>query len=230
MKNSLVHVWSTKYMKPIPYALNNCLRVTLSPKVGDATSVRGHARNLLVAIQEGKAIDSSRYMLSEMQEACCNTSRSLPYACYIQFLVEQVTKKTFFKEISHNSYVPQHKPLQNLMKEVERIRKSKEQPQDAPVQDQDQTPPVAPSTSAPSSSQVPAPPSASTLISEAAPQVAVNVVAQMALELQNLKKDFRVFQDTQAQMLSALQVLTAEVAKLVSSSKPAEDPAPPRSS
>ena len=136
-----------------------------------------------------------------MQEACCSTSRSLPYACYIQFLVEQVTQKAFFKEITHNAYVPQHKPLQKLVQEVEKIRKSKEQPQDAPVQVSEEQPPAPPapqipSSSAPSSSHVPAPTPATTLISEAAPQVAVNVVTQMALELQELKKEFKESQDS----------------------------------
>ena len=127
-------------MKPIPYTLNNCLRVTLSPKVGDATNVRSHAKNLLTTIVEGKKIDIARYMLAEMQEACCSTSKSLPYACYIHFLVEQVTEKAFFKEITHNAYVPQTKPLQKLVQEVEKIRKLKEQQQDAPVQVSDDQP------------------------------------------------------------------------------------------
>ena len=232
-------MWSTKNMKPVPYSLNNCLRVTLSPKIGDATFIRGHVKWLLTAILEGKKVDVARHMLMEMQEACCSSSKSLPYACYIHFLVEQVTKKTFFKEIAHNSYVPQTKPLEKLVKEVEKMRKEKEQQQGAPVQvqDQPQAPPAPEisSASVPSSSQVPAPAPATTLVSEVTPQATLNVVSNMALEVKNLKEDFEKSQKVQEQMVLALQGLATQVARLVdsssSSSKPAEDPpAPPSSS
>jgi leucyl aminopeptidase len=154
-----------------------------------------------------------------------------------------VTKNSFFKEITHNSYVPQAKPLEKLAKEVARIRKEKEQQLVAPVQDPAPPAPEFSSASGPAASQVPASAPATTLVSEVTPQATLNAVSNLALEVKQLRKDFDDFkkeqeksQKLQQEMVLALQGLAKQVARIVepssSSSKPAEDPSapPPRSS
>lgn len=63
-------------------------------------------------------MDVTRFTLRIMEDACCNTSRALPYDAYIQLLVEHIYRKPFHKETMHKAYTPNHKDLQKKEEET----------------------------------------------------------------------------------------------------------------
>jgi hypothetical protein len=68
--------------------MNNLFRETINPKVGDSTSLRKYAKNLLARMAPGS--DASR--------------NDLPYAPYIMYIIERVSGIEFKKDVEHRPY------------------------------------------------------------------------------------------------------------------------------
>jgi len=92
-------------LKPYFYILNTMIRATLTPKAGDATTLQSISRNVLDRFADGVGLGFSvtHLIWTELQIAANDAKRSLPYAPYLMYMIEQVSGKRFFKEVQHFS-------------------------------------------------------------------------------------------------------------------------------
>jgi hypothetical protein len=88
-------------LKPYFYVLNNLLRATIDPKIGDATTVQNHAPTILVCFGLGKRFSVTDLMWRHIQEVSLTSSQSFPYAPYLMYIIEQFTGFGFHHDVSH---------------------------------------------------------------------------------------------------------------------------------
>ena len=88
-------------LKPYFYVLNNLLRATIDPKIGDATTVQNHAPTILVCFGLEKRFSVTDLMWRHIQKVSLTSSQSFPYAPYLMYIIEQVTGFGFHHDITH---------------------------------------------------------------------------------------------------------------------------------
>ena len=87
--------------------LNNIFHETIDPKGGDATSFNYYALNLLNRMARGGApFCIFDYIWNELRRAMNDSRKGLPYAPYIMYMIERVSKKTFCKDHAHLPFHP----------------------------------------------------------------------------------------------------------------------------
>jgi hypothetical protein len=91
----------TDGLKPYFYVLNNLLRATIDPKIGDATTMQNHAPTILVCFGLGKRFSVTDLMWRHIQEVSLTSSQSFPYAPYLMYIIEQVTGFGFHHDVTH---------------------------------------------------------------------------------------------------------------------------------
>ena len=87
------------------YILNNLIRNTINPKDGAASDINGYVRNVLARFAPGgDRFNVPRFMWTELRFAVKDGRRGLPYAPYLMFMIERVTRFYFSKDGMHTVY------------------------------------------------------------------------------------------------------------------------------
>jgi hypothetical protein len=71
--------------------MNNLFRITLNPK-DNATDLNGYITNVLSRFPDGERFNILRFIWVELAYAMDDGRRSLPYAPYLMFFIERVTR------------------------------------------------------------------------------------------------------------------------------------------
>ena len=87
--------------------LHRMLRVTLIPKIGDATAMAGYERNLIDAIRKDAHFNVFDFIIQEIWNIVITPNRACAYAPYIMSMIEHVSKRTFVKDVVHQDLKPQ---------------------------------------------------------------------------------------------------------------------------
>jgi hypothetical protein len=88
-------------LKPYFYVLNNLLRATIDPKVGDSTFIQNHAPRILVFFGLDKRFSVIDLMWCHIEEVSLTSNQSFPYAPYHMYIIEQVTGFDFPYDMKH---------------------------------------------------------------------------------------------------------------------------------
>ena len=93
-------------LKSFYYDMNNLFRETINPKVGDSTSLRKYAKNLLARMALGSdAFFISRFIWTELSTSLDDARNDLPYAPYKMYIIERVSGIEFKKDVAHRPYM-----------------------------------------------------------------------------------------------------------------------------
>jgi hypothetical protein len=88
-------------LNPYFYVLNNLLRATIDPKIGDSTTIQHHAPTILVCFGLDKRFSLTNLIWRNIQEVSLDPHKSLPYAPYLIYIIEQVTGFSFAYDTNH---------------------------------------------------------------------------------------------------------------------------------
>ena len=98
---------NSKGLKPLYWYLNHLFRHTIYPKKGDMTNLYGMSRNVLMRmLTGGRQFSVGLFIWEELIDAMKDARKNLPYAPYIMYVIEKVTKITFPKDFAHEPYRP----------------------------------------------------------------------------------------------------------------------------
>ena len=87
------------------YILNNLIRNTINTKDGAASDINGYVRNVLARFASGgDRFNVPRFIWTELTFAVEDGRRGLPYAPYLMFMIERVTRFYFPKDGMHTVY------------------------------------------------------------------------------------------------------------------------------
>jgi hypothetical protein len=81
--------------------LHHMLRVTLAPRIGDASTIPSYERNLIDAIKKQELFNIFDYILQEIWNVAITPSRACAYAPFIMSFIEHVSGLTFVKDVKH---------------------------------------------------------------------------------------------------------------------------------
>ena len=101
-----VVVWEgkTKNLLPYYYYANFMLRWTIDPKKGDSGSLHVFAVNLMNQFAPGgRPFNVFNYIWNELRRVMDDSRKHLPYAPYIMYMIERITKITFPKDVKHEA-------------------------------------------------------------------------------------------------------------------------------
>jgi hypothetical protein len=87
--------------------LHHMLRVTLAPRIGDASTIPSYDRNLIDAIKKQELFNIFDYILQEIWNVAITPSRACAYAPFIMSFIEHVSGLTFVKDVKHWEIKPQ---------------------------------------------------------------------------------------------------------------------------
>jgi hypothetical protein len=90
-------------LKGFYYTMNNLFRITLNPK-DNATDLNGYITNVLSRFLDGERFHVPRFIWVELAYAMDDGRRYLPYAPYLMFMIERVTRQRFPKDYFHTVY------------------------------------------------------------------------------------------------------------------------------
>jgi hypothetical protein len=82
------------------------MRKTLAPRIGYSEGIPAYERNLLDALMKLVRFDVFEYVVDEIWNIATNPLRSCSFAPYMQFMIESVAQKTFYKDLRHDSLHP----------------------------------------------------------------------------------------------------------------------------
>lgn len=100
---------TTAALKPYFYVLNNLIRWSVDPKIGDSIRIHHDAPKILVRFGvNGGRFSISDFMWTKIAEASVNPHKSLPYAPYIMHIIEQVVGHRFYHDCPHSLYSVRH--------------------------------------------------------------------------------------------------------------------------
>jgi hypothetical protein len=88
-------------LKPYFYVLNNLLRATIDPKIGDSTSIQNHAPRILVCFGLDKRFSVTDLLWCHIDEVSLTSTQSFPYAPYLMYIIDQVTGFDFPCDMKH---------------------------------------------------------------------------------------------------------------------------------
>jgi hypothetical protein len=106
-------------LNPYYYYINQFFRATIDPKIGDATTLRYYAPNLLNRMapdEEGFCIFD--FIWNELRRAMNDPMKHLPYAPYLMYMIERVTNVRYPKDVVHE-------PLRHLRDRAKRPPKGR---------------------------------------------------------------------------------------------------------
>jgi hypothetical protein len=81
-------------------------RRTLAPRISYSEAIPTYERNLLDAFMKPVHFDVFEYIMDEIWNIATNPLRSCGFAPYIQFMIEFVAQKKFYKDVCHDSLRP----------------------------------------------------------------------------------------------------------------------------
>jgi hypothetical protein len=82
--------------------LHRMIRKTLAPRIGYSEAISTYERNLLDALMKLVRFDIFEYIVDEIWNIVINPLRSCGFALYIQYMIEMVAKKKFYKDSIHD--------------------------------------------------------------------------------------------------------------------------------
>jgi hypothetical protein len=88
-------------LKPYFYVLNNLLRATIDPKIGDSTTIQHHAPTILICFGLAKRFSLINLIWRNIQEVSLDPHKSLPYDPYLMYIIEQVSGFSFAYDTNH---------------------------------------------------------------------------------------------------------------------------------
>ena len=92
-------------LKSYYYVMNNLFRETINLKGGDSNHMNVYAKNLLTRLApRSEAFLVSRFTWIDLSLAFDDARNGLPYAPYIMFLIERVSRLIFKKDVKHQAY------------------------------------------------------------------------------------------------------------------------------
>lgn len=91
-------------LKPHFYVLNNLIRATIDPKVGDSTNVQGHAPRILVCFGLNKRFSVSDLLWRNIIDVASDPGKNFPYAPYLMYLITQVTSFRWHNDGVHKDW------------------------------------------------------------------------------------------------------------------------------
>jgi hypothetical protein len=101
--------FTTTHLKPYFYVLNNLLRLTLDPKIGDSIHIMLDAPKVLCCFAAGgDHFSITDFMWHKIEQAANNPHKSLPYAPFLMYIVDQVVGHSFHHNAVHKSYSVRH--------------------------------------------------------------------------------------------------------------------------
>jgi hypothetical protein len=101
--------FTTTYLKPYFYVLNNLLRLTLDPKIGDSIHIMLDAPKVLCRFGAGgDHFSITDFMWRKIEQAANDPHKSLPYASFLMYIIEQVVGHSFHHNAVHKSYSMRH--------------------------------------------------------------------------------------------------------------------------
>jgi hypothetical protein len=89
-------------LNPYYYYLNQFFRATIDPKIGDVTTLRYYAPNLLNRMapdEEGFCVFD--FIWNELRRAMNDPMKHLSYAPYLMYMIERVTNVRYPKDVVH---------------------------------------------------------------------------------------------------------------------------------
>jgi hypothetical protein len=96
-------------LKPYFYVLNNLLRLTLDPKIGDSIHIMLDAPKVLCRFGVGGDwFFITDFMWHKIEQAANDPHKSLPYAPFLMYIIEQVVGCSFHHNAVHKSYSVRH--------------------------------------------------------------------------------------------------------------------------
>jgi hypothetical protein len=82
------------------------MRRTLAPRIGYPEAIPAYEKNLLDALMKPVCFDVFEYIVDEIWNIATNPLRSCAFAPYIQFMIESVAQKKFYKDVRHDPLRP----------------------------------------------------------------------------------------------------------------------------
>jgi hypothetical protein len=96
-------------LKPYFYVLNNLLCLTLDPKIGDSIHIMLDAHKVLCCFGAGgDRFSITDFMWRKIEQAANDTHKSLSYAPFLMYIIEQVVGRSFHHNAVHKSYSVRH--------------------------------------------------------------------------------------------------------------------------
>jgi hypothetical protein len=100
---------TTTHLKPYFYVLNNLLHLTLDPKIGDSIHIMLDAPKVLCRFgASGDRYSITDFMWRKIERAANDPHKSLPYASFLMYIIEQVVGRSFHHNAVHKSYSVHH--------------------------------------------------------------------------------------------------------------------------
>jgi hypothetical protein len=97
----------TTFLKPAFFILNNLLRASIDPNIGDQDNLQADAPKILCHFGAGGGCFSvTDFMWSKIADVAVDSHKSLPYAPYLMYIIEQVVGYEFSHDTKHASYTP----------------------------------------------------------------------------------------------------------------------------
>jgi hypothetical protein len=107
--------FTTTHLKPYFYVLNNLLRLTLDPKIGDSIHIMLDAPKVLCCFGAGgDRFSITDFMWRKIEQAANDPHKSLPYAPFLMYIIEQVVGRSFHHNAVHKSYSVRHLGLKGI--------------------------------------------------------------------------------------------------------------------
>jgi hypothetical protein len=95
----------TAALRPYFFVLNNILRHTLDPKIGDTTVFQNDAPRLLLRFApNAERFSVSDFMWRRICTAALEPKKAFPYAPYLQYIIEQVVGRRFHRDWKHRTW------------------------------------------------------------------------------------------------------------------------------
>ncbi|RLM85569.1 putative copia-like retroelement [Panicum miliaceum] len=99
----LAHEGKSIHLQPCYNYANFMMRWTIDPRKGDYTTLNFYAVNLLNRMAPGgRPFNAFDFMWNELRCVMDDSRKHLPYAPYIMYMIERVTKITFPKDVVHD--------------------------------------------------------------------------------------------------------------------------------
>jgi hypothetical protein len=88
------------------FVLHRMMRKTLAARIDYSEAIPAYERNLLDALMKSVCFDVFEYITDEIWNIATNPLRSCGFTPYIQYMIEMVTKKKFYKDSRHDPLCP----------------------------------------------------------------------------------------------------------------------------
>jgi hypothetical protein len=93
-------------ISPDVILLHQMLRVTLAPRIVDASSIPSYERNFIDAIKKQESFNIFDYILQEIWSVAVTPSRECAYAPFIMSIIDHLSGLTFVKDVRHSDLKP----------------------------------------------------------------------------------------------------------------------------